>query len=361
MKKLHVIAGLIMVAVLGFAAASPAGEASFFDQATGWIIRAYTAGASVPYSVNIEAVDTTNNHPEGVSFTCTGASGAGTGNPAPVADDAANTDISMSFDDAWGTAYVFYTSQAGLQLPKCTLAGGPPPDTETPTVGITSPSNGATVSGTAVTLSANASDNVGVAGVQFKVDGNNVGAEDTTAPYSVSWNSTTVLNGDHTVTAVARDAAGNSTTSAGVTVNVSNGGGGGSSVDLVITKLEARSPGGASIRGWDNGVPFDVVVAIKNNGSAASGPFKVKFYFSSDSNPDPADFLLLTGPQTPLIWTVSGLNGGQTQEQTFTVYFVNVPIHASYYVVAAIDADNEVAESNEGNNVKVGPYINVSR
>ena len=71
-------------------------------------------------------------------------------------------------------------------------------------------------------LTADAADNVGVVGVQFKVDGTNVGAEDTTAPYSVSWNSTTVANGTHTVTAVARDAAGNTTTSTPVTVTVTN-------------------------------------------------------------------------------------------------------------------------------------------
>ena len=48
---------------------------------------------------------------------------------------------------------------------------------------LTAPASDATVSGT-VTLSAAASDNVGVAGVQFKLDGVNLGAEDTTSPYS---------------------------------------------------------------------------------------------------------------------------------------------------------------------------------
>ena len=63
--------------------------------------------------------------------------------------------------------------------------------TNPPTVSITAPASGATVSGAAVTVSATASDNVGVAGVQFKLDGANLGAEDTTSPYSVTWNSTT--------------------------------------------------------------------------------------------------------------------------------------------------------------------------
>ena len=82
---------------------------------------------------------------------------------------------------------------------------------------LTGPANGATVSGT-VTLSATASDNVGVAGVQFLVDGTALGAEDTTPDtnsnlYSVSWDTTTATNGSHTLTARARDAAGNTTTS----------------------------------------------------------------------------------------------------------------------------------------------------
>jgi len=96
-----------------------------------------------------------------------------------------------------------------------------PPDTTPPAASITSPASGATVSGT-TTLSASASDNVGVVGVQFVVDGANAGAEDMTSPYSVSWNTTTVASGSHTLTAVARDAAGNRTTSAPVTVTVSN-------------------------------------------------------------------------------------------------------------------------------------------
>jgi hypothetical protein len=95
-------------------------------------------------------------------------------------------------------------------------------DTTPPTVSISSPAAAATVLGTAVTVTANASDNGGVAGVQFKLNGINLGAEDTTAPYSVAWNTTLVGNGLQTLTAVARDTAGNTTTSPAVTVTVSN-------------------------------------------------------------------------------------------------------------------------------------------
>jgi hypothetical protein len=96
-----------------------------------------------------------------------------------------------------------------------------PPDTTPPTVSITAPSSGATVSGSA-TLSANASDAVGVVGVQFRVDGVNVGPEDTSAPYEASWDTRTVPNGSHTITAIARDAAGNTGTAGAVSVTVNN-------------------------------------------------------------------------------------------------------------------------------------------
>jgi len=90
-----------------------------------------------------------------------------------------------------------------------------------PTVSVTAPANNATVSGT-VTVTADASDDTGVAGVQFKLDGVNLGAEDTSSPYSVSWNTATASNGQHTLTATARDTANQTTTSSTVTVTVGN-------------------------------------------------------------------------------------------------------------------------------------------
>src|SRR5207248_2460752 len=86
---------------------------------------------------------------------------------------------------------------------------------------MTSPNSGTAVTGT-ISVSANASDNVGVVGVQFRLDGANLGAEDTAAPYSIPWNTTTASNASHTLTGVARGAAGNTTTAAAVTVTVSN-------------------------------------------------------------------------------------------------------------------------------------------
>ncbi len=97
-----------------------------------------------------------------------------------------------------------------------------PPDTSPPTVSITAPAPNSTVSNT-ITVSANATDNVGVATVQFQLDGARLGAVLATAPYSISWDTTTVSNGMHTLTAIATDTAGNSVTSAGISVIVSDG------------------------------------------------------------------------------------------------------------------------------------------
>lgn len=90
-----------------------------------------------------------------------------------------------------------------------------------PTVSITFPHYGDTVSGT-ITVTATAADNHRVVGVQFKLDGTNLGAEVTSPPYQVTWDTTTTTNGTHTLTAVARDPAGLMTTSAIVKVNVAN-------------------------------------------------------------------------------------------------------------------------------------------
>jgi hypothetical protein len=72
-----------------------------------------------------------------------------------------------------------------------------------------------------ITLSATASDNVGVTKVEFYVDGV-LKSTDTTAPYAATLDSTTLTNGSHALTAKAFDAAGNTTTSSAVNFSVSN-------------------------------------------------------------------------------------------------------------------------------------------
>jgi hypothetical protein len=129
----------------------------------------------------------------------------------------------------------------------------PAADTTPPAVALSAPASGATVSGS-VAVSATASDNVGVAGVQFSVDGAGIGAEITQAPYAFSWNTTAAANGGHTLTAAARDAAGNRA-SASIPVTVSNAAATGAADRFGVKYLYPSAAGGKNwVSKWDNGV-----------------------------------------------------------------------------------------------------------
>jgi hypothetical protein len=95
-------------------------------------------------------------------------------------------------------------------------------DTINPAVSITAPTSGTSYTGAqTVTVSASASDNVGVERVEF-YDGSTLLGTDTTSPYSYPWVITGANNGSHSLTAKAYDAAGNVGTSAVIaaTVNI---------------------------------------------------------------------------------------------------------------------------------------------
>lgn len=116
----------------------------------------------------------------------------------------------------------------------CNFSLNPVSDAQAPTIAMTAPTNGSSVSGS-IALSADANDNVGVVGVQFLVNGAPVGAEDTAQPYSTSYDTRLLANGSHRFSARARDAAGNTATAAEVTVNVQN--------ESIVTRLESDDPG----------------------------------------------------------------------------------------------------------------------
>jgi hypothetical protein len=121
-----------------------------------------------------------------------------------------------------GTYYyrVKATDAAGNLSAASAEASGVSPVDQAPTVAITAPAAGTVLD--TIALKATASDDVGVSGVQFLVDGVPFGAEDTSAPYEIPWPSTGVLNGVHKISARARDTANQTTTSSEVAVTVSN-------------------------------------------------------------------------------------------------------------------------------------------
>ncbi len=111
---------------------------------------------------------------------------------------------------------VSVTTQAGT--------GGGEPDKEPPTIAITSPAAGATVSGQ-VQVSANVIDTLdAISSVQFYLNGLPLGSPVTSAPYAITWFTTLAGNGSNTITAQATDVSGNTGTSAPVTVVVENPG-----------------------------------------------------------------------------------------------------------------------------------------
>jgi hypothetical protein len=149
----------------------------------------------------------------------------GTGRIAAIADSSVTEDATNSCGHGTFLGYNDPSYDNGLLVANgiawiANGTGGGGGDTTAPTVSITAPLNGATVVGT-VSINATASDNVGVTKVEFYVDGA-LKSTDTTSPYSYSWDSTSVANGSHALTAKAYDAALNVGTSTVVNVTVNN-------------------------------------------------------------------------------------------------------------------------------------------
>jgi subtilisin family serine protease len=146
----------------------------------------------------------------------------------------ANTEIEKllyaNVDDlgtaGWDKYFGYGRVNAGAAV-KAAAAAVSTADTQAPSVSIAAPLGSSTVSGV-VAVSVSASDNVGVAKVELRVNGSLLTTE-TVAPFSFSWDSTKVANGMSSLTARACDAAGNCTDSATVAVNVSN------TVPVVVT------------------------------------------------------------------------------------------------------------------------------
>jgi len=150
----------------------------------------------------------------------------GTGRVAAVGDSSIVEDATNSCGH---TTYLGYNDPSwdngllianGVSYIANSSGGGGGGDTTAPTVSISSPTAGSTVSGT-VTITASASDNVGVSKVEIYVDGA-LRVTDTASPYTWSWNTTTFANSSHTISAKAYDAAGNIGTSSNVSVTVNN-------------------------------------------------------------------------------------------------------------------------------------------
>jgi hypothetical protein len=174
-------------------------------------------GGPIPLTVNIDLSGSTDPDGSVVSyyFSCGGGTFS-SGVPSSKGKCTFNTPGSywmlLQAQDNSGNVDIMSAYAVATPVP-------PGPDTENPTVGITSPTGG-NVSGDVV-ITADAADNVGVTRVDFYLDsgGTPIGSA-TTSPYTITWDSTTTTTGLHSLSAIARDAAGNLSTPATVSITV---------------------------------------------------------------------------------------------------------------------------------------------
>jgi uncharacterized repeat protein (TIGR01451 family) len=184
-------------------------------------------------------------------------------------------------------------------------------DNTPPAISITSPTSGATVSGT-TSITASSSDALsGVSSVAFYLDGSLLG-ESTSSQYSIDWDTTQTSNASHNITAIATDGVRNATTSQAIPVTVYNappvssgGGGGGGSVqsDIAIVKtVDQSAPAtGATIHYMltvSDGGPSDSSAVVASD----TLPTGVTFNSASSSE---GSYASSTG-----IWTIGTIPNG---------------------------------------------------
>jgi hypothetical protein len=177
-------------------------------------------------------------------------------------------------------------------------------DITPPSVSIASPTGGIVFGN--VLITASALDNVGVAGVRFFDGASPIGAEVTASPFRVTWSTGVVPEGIHTLTAVARDAANNSTTSAAVTVTVAN----------TVTVPNVVGSTDAAARSAITGAGFTVgAVTSANSATVAAGLVisQTPGAGTSAVNGSSVAFIVSLGPATAAVPGVVGLTQAAAQ------------------------------------------------
>lgn len=124
----------------------------------------------------------------------------------------------------------------------------PPSAASSAGVSLTAPRHGTTVSGIAP-VTATVSSNTGGVSVQFLLDGHPLGPEQAGPSFALPWDTTTIPNGSHTLSARTRDATGNTALAAAIAVTVSNTVRSTTTAGATATVREAASHGVASLTG----------------------------------------------------------------------------------------------------------------
>ena len=223
-----------------------------------------TPAADLTLTASFVDIGPVNNQPPTVSLSAPAT--ANTGVAVTLSASAADSDgtvIKVEFFDGstllgedtsapYGVAWTPTTAGSHSLTARATDDGGaattsaavvvsvttPTADGQAPTVSLSAPANfAANLAGT-LTLTADATDNVGVTQVEFQIDGVSI-ATDTAAPYSVTLDSTPYASGQHVLRARASDAAGNLSAWATATVQL----GGTRTQPTGVTRNESWVPG----------------------------------------------------------------------------------------------------------------------
>jgi subtilisin family serine protease len=200
----------------GNSGASPAISVSVDYLPPSVAITSPTNGAKVGGTISITTNPVDNVGIAKVQFYRDSGTSLGTVTSAPF-------NLSWNTTSVSGSAHTLYavaTDTAGNTGTSATISITI--DNTLPTCSMTAPATNALLTGTAVTISANASDNIAVAKVDFYRDNNVLLATDSSSPYGISWDSTSVASGAHSLFAIATDSAGNTKPSAVVNVTVDN-------------------------------------------------------------------------------------------------------------------------------------------
>jgi hypothetical protein len=244
---------------------------------------------------------------------------------SPAVQSALNLSSTFTTDMAGNPRQSAGAWDSGVYKYGSTSSGGSSGDTTPPTVSITAPANGATISGTA-TIKSSASDNVKVASVQFEIDGANIGVADTGAPYARALNTKNYSNGSHTLKAIARDRAGNQTASDTVTVNIENGASSGPTTVSVAATTPLAIIHGANgaftfTRTGSTKAPLRVTYTI--GGTAV----KVKDYFRAGVGAMPAAITIPAGSASVTMRIVARNNTTHANPETVILTLSPAPTY----------------------------------
>ena len=190
------------------------------SEATTVALTAPAAGAVVSGSVNVTALASDNVGVDRVEFFVDGKFQA-TDDTAPYAFAWDTTAVANGDHVLMAKAYDA-AGNSGVSMPVEVVVTGGIEDVTPPSVDLTFPGDGDTLSGSA-TLTATASDDFGVTGVEFFVDSVSIGEgfpSGEAGPWALVWNTTAVADGTYGISVTARDAKGNTASDGPVTITV---------------------------------------------------------------------------------------------------------------------------------------------